>query len=251
MGFRPVKHGRFEIDHRESVASTNDEARLLADNGAPDRMAVWADMQTAGKGRRGRNWSSPIGNMYVSLLLRPQCELSRAAQISFVAALGLGDAISQFVAPERITNKWPNDVLIDGKKVAGLLLESSSSRTGETSWVIVGCGANISSFPDLADYATTCLIDAAARSVPLDVFLPCFLDCFDKRYSSWLKSGIAETRELWLKRAHHIGREITVRLPTEEKQGIFEGLDMDGALILALPNGQRELVTAGDVFAAA
>ncbi|MEC7537713.1 MAG: biotin--[acetyl-CoA-carboxylase] ligase [Pseudomonadota bacterium] len=214
-------------------------------------MAVWADMQTAGKGRRGRNWSSPIGNMYVSLLLRPQCELSRAAQISLVAALGLGDAISQFVAPERITNKWPNDVLIDGKKVAGLLLESSSSGAGETSWVIVGCGVNISSFPDLADYATTCLIDAAARSVPLDVFLPCFLDCFDKRYSSWLKSGIAETREFWLKRAHHIGREITVRLPTEEKRGIFEGLDMDGALILALPNGQRELVTAGDVFAAA
>ena len=158
MGFRPVKHRRFKVIHRESVASTNDEAQLLADSGAPDRMVVWADMQTAGKGRRGRNWSSPIGNMYVSLLLRPQCELSRAAQISFVAALGLGDAISQFVAPERITNKWPNDVLIDGKKVAGLLLESSSSGAGETSWVIVGCGANISSFPDLADYATTCLL---------------------------------------------------------------------------------------------
>ena len=147
MGFRPVKHGHFEIDHRESVASTNDEARLLANNGAPDRTVVWADVQTAGKGRRGRNWSSPIGNMYVSLLLRPQCELSRVAQISLVAALGLGDAISQFVAPERITNKWPNDVLIDGKKVAGLLLESSSSGAGGTSWVIVGCGVNISSFP--------------------------------------------------------------------------------------------------------
>ena len=138
MGFRPVKHRRFKIIHRESVASTNDEAQLLADSGAPDRMVVWADMQTAGKGRRGGNWSSPIGNMYVSLILRPQCELSRAAQISFVAALGLGDAISQFVAPERITNKWPNDVLIDGKKVAGLLLESSSSGAGELAGSLLG-----------------------------------------------------------------------------------------------------------------
>jgi len=251
MGFRPVKHARFDIDHRKSVASTNDEVRILAEQGARDRTAVWADMQTAGKGRRGRNWSSPVGNMYVSLLLRPKCEISQAAQISLVAALGLGDAMGRFVEAERVTNKWPNDVLIDGKKIAGLLLESSTNSVGEIAWVIVGCGANITSFPDIADYATTCLCDAAGRKITVEEFLPCFLDCFERHYAVWSTAGIENTREAWLERAHHIGQEITVRLPSEEKQGIFEDLDRDGALILALPNGERERVTAGDVFGAA
>ena len=250
MSFTRAKHVRFEIDHRESVGSTNVEARLLAEQGAQEGTAVWADMQTAGTGRRGRSWSSPIGNMYVSLLLRPLCAVSQASQISLVAALGLGDAIGQMIAAERVSNKWPNDVLIDGKKAAGLLLESSANYTNEINWVIVGCGANISSFPKVADYATTCLSDAAERSIEVEEFLLCFIDCFYQRYSIWLESGIAEIRKSWLERAHHIGKEITVRLPTEEKRGIFEGLNMDGALILALPNGEREFVTAGDVFAA-
>ena len=245
-----VEHAGFEIDHRVRVGSTNEEARLLAEQGAEDRTVVWADMQTAGRGRRGRKWSSPIGNMYVSLLLRPLCVVSQAAQISLVAALGLGDAIGQFIAPERVTNKWPNDVLIDGKKAAGLLLESSANYTSKINWVIVGCGVNISSFPKIADYETTCLCDAAERPIEVEELLLCFIDCFDRRYSTWLASGIAEIRKSWLERGHDIGKEITVRLPTEEKRGIFEGLDADGALILALPNGEREFVTAGDVFAA-
>ena len=250
MKLMRVEHAGFEIDHRVSVGSTNEEARVLADQGAVDRTVVWADIQTAGKGRRGRKWSSPIGNMYLSLLLRPLCGVSQAAQISLVAALGLGDAIGQFISPERVTNKWPNDVLIDGKKVAGLLLESSANYSSGINWVIVGCGANISSFPKIADYETTCLCDAAERSIEVEEILFCFIDCFDQRYSTWLESGIAEIRKSWLERGHHIGKEITVRLPTEEKRGVFEGLNNDGALILRLPNGERELVTAGDVFAA-
>ena len=113
----PTESGFF-IHDLGDVGSTNDEARLLAESGAPDRTAVWGRSQSAGRGRRGRTWSSPPGNLYVSLLLRPKCPISSAAQISLVAALGLGDAIGELAGAARIQNKWPNDVLVDGKKIA-------------------------------------------------------------------------------------------------------------------------------------
>lgn len=239
----------FTIYERDTVASTNDVARELADGGTPGFTAIWAKAQTSGRGRRGREWSSPAGNLYVSLLLRPGCPISSAAQLSLVAALGLGDAISEFVDASRVRNKWPNDVQLDGKKVAGLLLESSGGDTEAVDWVIVGCGVNIAVHPNIPDYLTTSLNEIAGQDVGAEAMLNAFLRCFEVRYDAWRDNGAEAIRDCWLERAVGLGQEITVRLPTKEIRGVFEGLDASGALILAKTDGTRELITAGEVFA--
>lgn len=249
MSISVLTESGFSIHDFGDVGSTNDEARRLAEDGAPDRTAVLGRSQSAGRGRRGRVWTSPPGNLYVSLLLRPECPISAAAQISLVAALGLGDAIGALTDEGRIQNKWPNDVLVDGKKIAGLLLESSGAENPLVEWVIVGCGVNIAQMPDVADYETTCLNAAAERNVPVAACLTGFLSAFDTRYETWRRDGIGPIREAWLSRAAGLGREITVRLPNREMRGVFEGMDSSGALVLALSGGEREVITAGDIFA--
>lgn len=239
----------FEIHERDWVASTNDVARTLAGEGAPGLSAVWAKAQSSGRGRRGRKWSSPVGNLYLSLLLRPECPIAAAAQLSLVAALGLGDALSEFVDISRVRNKWPNDVQLDGKKVSGLLLESSGSNTEVVEWVIVGCGVNVAVHPDIPDYPTTSLNEVAKQNVDVEALLNVFLRCFEVRYDAWRENGAVAIRDCWLERAVGLGQEITVRLPTKEIHGVFEGLDASGALILARTDGARELITAGEIFA--
>ena len=239
----------FEIHKRDKVASTNDIARTLAGDGAPGFSAVWANAQSSGRGRRGREWSSPEGNLYLSLLLRPECSIASAAQLSLVAALGLGDALSEFVDTSRVRNKWPNDVQLDGKKVSGLLLESSGGNTDVVEWVIVGCGVNVAVHPNIPDYPTTSLNEFAEQNVDVEVLLNAFLRCFEVRYDAWRENGAAAIRDCWLERAVGLGQEIIVRLPTKEIHGVFEGLDASGALILARTDGARELITAGEIFA--
>ena len=138
--------------------------------------AVWASEQKAGRGRRNRKWDSPLGNLYVSLLLRPDSPLSQAAQLSLVAALALGDAIGEYVESSRVLNKWPNDVQIDGCKVAGLLLESFGDKHGNANWVIVGCGVNIAVHPNFPNYDTTSLNRAAEVKIDIKEFLDTFLN---------------------------------------------------------------------------
>jgi BirA family biotin operon repressor/biotin-[acetyl-CoA-carboxylase] ligase len=182
-------------------------------------------------------------------LLRPECAIASAAQLSLVAALGLGDALSAFVDTSRVRNKWPNDVQLDGKKVSGLLLESSGGNTEVVEWVIVGCGVNVAVHPDIPDYPTTSLNEVAEQNVDVEALLNVFLRCFEVRYDAWRENGAVAIRDCWLERAVGLGQEITVRLPTTEIHGVFEGLDASGALILARSDGAREFITAGEVFA--
>jgi BirA family biotin operon repressor/biotin-[acetyl-CoA-carboxylase] ligase len=182
-------------------------------------------------------------------LLRPECCISSAAQLSLVAALGLGDALAEFVDISRVRNKWPNDVQLDGKKVAGLLLESSGSYSEAVEWVIVGCGVNVAVHPKIPDYPTTSLNEIAGQNVDVEGMLNAFVRCFEARYDVWRENGFAAIRDCWLERAVGLGQEITVRLPTTEIRGVFEGLDNSGALILVRTDGARELITAGEIFA--
>jgi len=157
--------------------------------------------------------------------------------------------MGKFVDPERIRNKWPNDVQIDECKVAGLLLESSGDRLGNLDWVTIGCGVNIAVHPNLSDYETTSLNQAAKKEINIKEFMNQFLEYFEIRYDTWRELGIDPIREDWMTRASDIGRKIVVRLPQSDIKGIFEGLDPSGALILVKEDGVRELVTAGDIFA--
>lgn len=249
MSSFPASRAEFTIVRKDVVASTNDEARMLADDGAADRTVVCANVQTAGRGRRGRRWESPAGNLYLSVLLRPARPAREAAQLSLVATLGLGDALAAFVDASRVRHKWPNDVLIDNRKVAGLLLESSGAGTRPVDWVIIGCGVNVATHPEAAAYPVSDLNAAAGTPVSPDAVLERFLDAFDGWYRRWLESGIGVVRDAWLARAQGLGKEILVRLPDRELRGVFQDMDASGALILALPDGKHEVITAGDVFA--
>src|SRR5919198_6069394 len=150
----------FRLHRYETIGSTNDEARRLAREGAPAGTLVWAVAQSAGRGRRGHLWQSPPGNLYLSLVLRPDVPPALAPQLGFIAALALGDALDQLAGPGlQLRYKWPNDVLAEGRKIAGILLESETAGAGRLEFVIIGIGVNIASAPRDLEYPATSLAD--------------------------------------------------------------------------------------------
>ncbi len=230
--------------------STNDEARRRAGAGAAAGTVVWALRQEAGRGRRGRRWDSPLGNLYCSLILRPGCAPAAGAQLSLVAALALGEALEAcLVGHPRPQLKWPNDVLLEGRKVAGILLESEAAGAEHTAWVVVGVGVNVASFPDGTDYPATSLACEGGAGFSVGEVLQLFLARFQSWYAQWCREGLAPVRAAWLRRAVGLDLPISVRLHGETITGTFSGLDDDGALLL-LPVGcgKPRRVSAGDVF---
>lgn len=230
----------------DSIDSTNEEARRRALAGAPEGLAVVAGTQTKGRGRRGRSWDSPPGNLYCSLLLRPGCGARAAANLSFAAALAVCDTVVPLL-PEtaEIRFKWPNDVLLDGKKLAGVLLESEI--TGEAvDWLIIGAGVNVARHPEKTEFPATSLTAAGSRATVREVMEPYF-DNLRYWYARWQDDGFAPLREEWLKRAAGIGKETEVRLGEERLCGRFVDIAADGALLIETAEGLRT-ITAGDVF---
>ncbi len=239
----------FSVIEHELLDSTNDEACRLASDGAAEGTVVWAHRQAAGRGRRGRRWQSPEGNLYFSAILRPSAPPAVAAQLSLVAAVAMADALVELLPDSaRIEQKWPNDVLVDGKKIAGILLESSGAAVDRVDWVVVGCGLNVAVAPDETTLPATCLVDAGAASTDRKAILMALLDSLHRRRGEWETAGITPVRRAWLTRARGLGQEITVRLPNHEFKGQFLGMDDNGALIVRLPDGSENAVTAGDVF---
>lgn len=219
-----------------SVGSTNDEAARLADSGSPEGTVVWAREQTGGRGRRGRNWASPVGNLYSSTILRPCCAASRAAELGFVAGL----AVADIVPPEReVRLKWPNDVLVDGGKIAGILLESSVGRTGLVDHVVAGIGVNVSFAPQLPDMR----YPGAALGGSVEAALERLARNLANRLAEWRRDGFAGVRAAWLAKAGPFGADVDVRMGDELVRGRFAGLDHDGALLLDTPAGRRKIVS--------
>jgi BirA family biotin operon repressor/biotin-[acetyl-CoA-carboxylase] ligase len=264
------------VTHLAEVGSTNDW--LLGRAGdIPDGHWVHADRQTAGRGRRGRAWSDGAGNLMASMLVRATGPVQ---QLSFVAALALREtlliassALSQFVTPakarghlpnvpagddaqamgprlrggddssQRLTLKWPNDLLLDGAKVSGILLE----RAGDA--LVIGFGANLATHPDTAERPATSLA-AAGWPVPapadaLAALMPAFAAWRDR----WVSQGFEPVRAAWLEHAAGLGASLVARLGSETIEGRFDGLDSDGALRLRLDDGTVRAIHAGEVFA--
>ena len=232
------------------IDSTNDEAKRRAGEGAPEGTLIWARAQSAGRGRRGRSFISPSGNLYMSILLRPDRPVASAAQLGFAAALALGDAMVPLLPrPEALRYKWPNDVLIDGRKVSGILLESQAAGEGRLDWLVVGIGVNVVSYPENVDYPAVSLAAAGARAVTVEALLEAVAGRFQHWYGRWREEGFPPLRAAWLERARGLGEDIRVRLQGEEASGRFAGLDEDGALLLEHGATQRR-IGAGDVFPA-
>ncbi|MCY4515781.1 MAG: biotin--[acetyl-CoA-carboxylase] ligase [Acidimicrobiaceae bacterium] len=232
----------------DEAGSSNDEARERAACGAPDGTVVWARVQRAGRGRRGRSWVSPPGNLYFSVILRPNCEARSVAQLSFVAALAVLDLVDGSL-PGRARCKWPNDVLVDGGKVAGILLESALGPGGRVDWVVLGIGVNLACHPGIeGPIPSTSLADAGAMMLAPEEALSSVLAALARRRREWETQGFAAVRSAWLARAHGLGGPVTVANGERRLTGIFEGLDAEGALVLAQPGGEKLSIAAGDVF---
>jgi BirA family biotin operon repressor/biotin-[acetyl-CoA-carboxylase] ligase len=235
-----------------TVDSTNEEARrqaVLGDVATPDGTLVWAETQTAGRGRRGRTWQSPPGNLYCSLVLRPECPVACAAELGFVAGLALYDTVGSLAIPGTSAHcKWPNDVLINERKAAGILLESESAGSGMPEWVILGIGLNVAHHPVDAEYPATSLHAEGSRDVGVIDALESFARHFLTWTNRWLDDGFAPIRQNWLWRAKGVGEEIVIRLERETLKGVFKDLDANGALILAGADSKTCRISAGDVF---
>ena len=238
----------FRLLALESTSSTMDVARQAAGDGAADGLVVWARTQTKARGRLGRHWSSPPGNLYLSLLLRPSVPVAAAAQVGFVTAVALAESLAGLLEPSRLTCKWPNDVLIDGCKCAGILLESDGDAHKLTS-LIVGVGVNIQSHPSDVPYPVTDLASAGTK-IGVEAFLPLFMEQFSLWLGRWQAQGFATVRDRWRAWAPKAGQALVARLPQESLTGTFHDLDESGALLLRLADGALRRITAADVHLA-
>ena len=220
------------------MGSTNDEAKALLAIGAEEGAVVRAERQTAGRGRRGRQWISEAGNLYCSVILRPQCPLNQASQLSFVMALAVGNTILPFLTqPEILSYKWPNDLLLQKEKVAGILIETESERGQFAEACVVGIGLNINVVPDHPIYPVTALKNHSKSKLSRDVLFSELLEQIKNQYHLWQKEGFGPIHEAWMARAHGLNQEMTITVGKKEMRGQFMGLSPEGALLLREGNG--------------
>jgi BirA family biotin operon repressor/biotin-[acetyl-CoA-carboxylase] ligase len=228
------------VTHLTEVGSTNDWLLARAE-ALPDGHWVITDRQTAGRGRRGRVWNDGAGNFMGSVLVKADGQVQ---QLSFVAVLALHDALAALTGqPARFTLKWPNDVLLDGTKCSGILLE----RQGEA--LVIGMGVNLVYHPDATERPATSLA-AAGLPVPTPAAaLDELAAAFRHWRETWAIHGFAPIRTAWVARASGIGGRIVARLGNESPEGLFTGLADDGALLMQLDDGTTRAIHAGEVFA--
>lgn len=225
----------------ESVDSTNSEALRLAQKGLKNNMVIVANTQTAGRGRKGRVWISSSGNLNATILLKSKLPPSSYIQLPFLIANVVRDSIMSFSRDQRkdlkIELKWPNDIFIDGKKVAGILLESINLQ-GESK-IIIGIGVNIEKVHESLQERASSLKDFGISLENPGEFLNILMNNFDEVYSEWLAhQDFVKIRKEWLKNAYNLGKVITIDDGKTRVSGVFKDIDSEGAIRLQLPNGE-------------
>lgn len=254
MFVRPNLLDDYHLLSYEELDSTNDEARRIAEGGGSHGAVIWAKKQSAGRGRMGRFWTSAEGNLFCSLLLAPNCDAARASQLVFVSAVAVIETLAPIINSGELACKWPNDILLDGRKIGGILLESfetADMNPGANKmkrWVVAGVGINIDSCPENTEIPATYLKEAGVEIISAKIVLSRFIHHFITTYDLWAKRGFAPIRRKWLEYAFRMGEPIQVRLPKETHTGIFEGIDTEGKLMLKPQKGKRMSISAGDVF---
>jgi len=233
----------------DSLDSTNEEAKRLAKGGGCHGAVIWAKKQTEGKGRMGRVWTSSEGNLFVSVLLQPEKPLQDLSQLSFVAVVAVLESLEALMPTgNRLQCKWPNDILLNDRKLGGILLESFQAGDNNKQWVVVGVGVNVDSYPPRTEFPATCLKDAGVELVSAKIILSRFIHHFIECYNAWNTKGFASIRKKWTASAWGMEQRLCARLPDGNIEGICMGLDTQGSLLLKLDNGKKHQVHAGDVF---
>lgn len=235
----------------DTVDSTNLEARRRAEAGETGPLWITADHQTAGRGRRGRAWDGGAANLAATLLFRTDRAPAEAAQATFVAALAVAEVLDAWVPPSLVTIKWPNDVLIDGAKASGMLIESGPHPTGGL-WLAVGVGINLAEAPTGLERPAAAIAHHLAHGVAApptrDQALAALSAAFAAWSGRWDALGFVPILDAWSVRAGGPTGPCVARLGTETVPGVAEGVAPDGALRLRLADGSLRLISAGDVF---
>ena len=238
-GYRHIAFG--EVD------STNLIALEYWKNGDPGKLWITAQKQNKGKGSRGRSWVSMPGNLYASLLLCSNAPAKTLANLSFVTALALYNAVAEFVPEHMLSLKWPNDLLLNRSKVSGILLENHSLQ-GSGSAIIIGMGINCVSNPDEANYKATNLSSLGKNVEPEELFGQLAVQ-MDKYLGIWDNGdNFITIRKAWRERAQGIGKKIKVNMPQEQIEGVFEDIDFEGCLIVKMRDGQTKTISSADIF---
>jgi BirA family biotin operon repressor/biotin-[acetyl-CoA-carboxylase] ligase len=236
------------VEAYDELDSTNAEARRRAEAGEAGPVWITARLQTAGRGRRGRTWSTQPGNLAATLLTLTDRPPAEAAQLSFVAALAACDLADTCLGAGAACLKWPNDVLIHGRKAVGILVESGTRPDGRL-WLAVGVGVNLAHAPQDVDRPATAFAEHMSGPPPEPLAaLDVMATAFERWRKVWSTTGFAAIAAGWTERATGLGQRCEARLPNRSVSGVAEGMDVDGALRLRLDDGGLERITAGDVF---
>lgn len=231
----------------DEIDSTNEEAKRRAEAGERGPLWIVARRQSAGRGRRGRSWTSEPGNLFATLLFAPERSTVESARLSFAAALSVFD-VSKAACPDaEVTLKWPNDVLIGGSKCSGILLESGGERDGVLPWLAAGIGINLIHAPEGTPYPATALARHGA-TLTAEAALERLAQSWAWWFEAWRREGFAALRAAWLFRAHGLGQPIVARLADDSLNGVFEGLDAEGCLQLRMADGNLKTISSGEIF---
>jgi len=258
LGQRAIGGG-YRLAAYDKIGSTSTEALERARAGDPGRLWVVAKEQTAGHGRRGRFWATPAGNLAASLLLKLHASKAHSATLGFAAGLALDNAIrscapsaalrvalDDAASGSRLRLKWPNDVLVDGAKVAGILLQATTAPGSATS-VVIGIGVNVLSAPPGLTHPATSIAAFGAKVTPEQLF-EALAESWVEQEGTWDEGrGFAIIRRRWLERAAGLGAPIAVQLGEEVYRGAFETIDEEGRLVIRAPDGSARRIAAGEV----
>ena len=243
MAEAPPPGWRLRVER--SLPSTSDLLLRLAAAGEPEGLAVLALSQTAGRGRDGRGWASPAGNLYLSVLLRPGGPAREAGRYALLGAVALAEALDRFLPdPAALRLKWPNDLLLDGAKVAGMLCESAATEDGRLEWLVIGLGANLAVAPDLPDRPTARL-PSPAEPEAVAIALLHAIEAWRGRLA---RDGLPPLLDAWMARGPERGARLTLRAGAGVTTGLYRGLDGDGALLLEV-EGRLRRFASGEVAA--
>ncbi|MBB2205181.1 biotin--[acetyl-CoA-carboxylase] ligase [Gluconacetobacter takamatsuzukensis] len=231
----------WRLEIYDELGSTSDYCIAQAGQGAEAGLAVMARRQTSGRGSRGRDWQDPGGNLAFSVLLRPAGVDGAVGLWPFVAGLAFHGAILPWIDdPALLRLKWPNDLLLAGRKTAGILIESGSDATGR--WLVIGFGANLRAVPSIAGRALACVADYGTAPEPELVARGICAE-LDRWQAVWRDRGFDVLRTAWLERAHPVGTRLVVRGESGQLEGSFVGLDAQGMLLLRCAEGVKRIST--------
>ena len=233
-------HNNYTIYDYLELESTNDLAmQLLNNNNLKHNEIILARKQTIGRGRYGKRWVSPSGNLYFSLIIDKKDNLATMSNLAFLSIVALGNTLIKLDNNINIQYKWPNDLIKDNKKIAGILLESSKFNS-----IIIGIGINIVSYPKDIEY------DAGKLGIKIRIedLLTKIIDNFDILYNKWIDFGFTPIKNQWIEKAYNLNKVTCVNLNNKKITGIFQDIDDQGNLVLRLDDGSLKLISSGEVY---